>query len=81
MKIEALAQLGDMLKNMEKNKGRQLASRYVGGSTKELPKDPAPTLKELKIDKKTSMVAQQLAAMPEATRHAIENDFSLPLRQ
>jgi len=37
------------------------------GSKGEPLLDPTPTLKELGIDKKTSMVAQQLAAMPEET--------------
>jgi len=37
------------------------------GSIKELQLNAPPTLAELKIDKKTSMVAQQLAAIPEET--------------
>jgi len=59
VKIEALAQLGDMLKSMEKNRGTAGQGRpKLGGSNKKPPKSHAPTLKELKIDKKTSMVAQ-----------------------
>ncbi len=53
---EVLAQLGGMLKGMEKNKGIQLDGRVIGGSTKELPKDPTPTYADLGLDKKTAMV-------------------------
>jgi hypothetical protein len=56
VKIEALAQLGEMLKNMEKNRGER--GQFTGGSKGEPPAVGPPTLKELKIDKKTSMVAQ-----------------------
>ncbi len=48
-----------MLKGMEKNRGTRLVGREFGGSAKELPKDENPTLAELGVDKKTSMVAQQ----------------------
>ena len=58
MKIEALAQLGDMLKSMKKNRGTR--GQFVGSSKVEPPMDSTPTLKELGIDKKTSMVAQRL---------------------
>jgi len=42
----------------------------------------SPTLAELGLDKKTSMVAQQLAGMPEETRHAIAGclrSFCMPI--
>ncbi len=68
VKIEALAQLGDMLKGMEKNVG---AMKGKTGSKGEPLLDPTPTLADLGLDKKTSMVAQQLAAMPEALRKEI----------
>jgi hypothetical protein len=72
VKIEALAQLGAMLKGMEKNKGTAgLGRPSLGGSIVEPPKNPTTTLKELGIDKKTSMIAQQLAALPEEVRQAI----------
>jgi hypothetical protein len=64
VKIEALAQLGAMLKDMEKQAGGR--SRMGGGRNRGSQKEPLlvgpPTLKELGIDKKTSMVAQ-LGAM------------------
>jgi len=56
VKIEALSQLGEMLESMKKNKGTR--GQFVGSSKVEPPRDSTPTLKELKIDKKTSMVAQ-----------------------
>jgi len=80
VKIEALAQLGDMLKSMEKNRGER--GQFTGGSKGEPPVVGPPTLKELKIDKKTSMVAQQLAAMPEEIRQAIAGclrSFCMPI--
>jgi len=55
VKIEALAQLGKMLESMEKNKG---AVKGKTGSKGKPLLDTTPTLKELGIDKKTSMVAQ-----------------------
>ncbi len=66
VKIEALRQLGELLKETPKNEGTRLAGRTIGGSTKELPKDPTPTLADLGIGKKTSMIAQQLADLPQA---------------
>ncbi len=64
-----------MLKSMEKNKG---ASGLEGsgrnrGSKRELPLDAPPTLAELGIDKKTTMIAQQLASLPEDVREKIAN--------
>ena len=76
VKIEALAQLGEMLKSMEKNKGG--GERGIGRAGKNaVPKEnhivAPPTLEELGIDKKTSMVAQALAKMPEEVREEIAN--------
>jgi len=67
VKIEALAQLGDMLESMEKNTG----AKGIGKSAVTKVNHTPPTLKELGIDKKTSMVVQQLAAMPKEIRQAI----------
>jgi hypothetical protein len=66
IKIEALAQLGMLLKEMPKNKGAK--GSIVTGDVREPVKDDTPTLSDLGITKKTSMIAQQLAALPEDTR-------------
>lgn len=71
IKTEALAQLGKLLKEMPKATGVKLAGRNIGGSPKELPITGTPTLAEIGISKKTSMVAQQLAALPDDTRQKI----------
>ncbi len=81
VKIEALAQLGQMLLSMKKNKGAKGSKgKQFTGSLVEPVKDTTPTLAELKIDKKTFMVAQQLAGMPEDIRTAIAEmvTFFLP---
>jgi N6-adenosine-specific RNA methylase IME4 len=66
IKIEALAQLGNMLRDMPKNKGA------AGGGIKESsrgiflePRDTTPTLADLGLDKKTSKLAQDIAKLPE----------------
>lgn len=64
IKVEALRQLGGLLRATPRNEGTRLAGRAIGGSARELPKDPTPTLADLGIDKKTSMIAQQLADLP-----------------
>lgn len=84
VKIEALAQLGDMLKGMEKQAGGRglKGGGRNRGSTKELQLDAPPTLEELGIDKKTSMIAQQLSALPEEIRQEIvERETSLKTAQ
>lgn len=73
---KTLAQMGGMLESMKKNKGG--GEKGVGRAGKNaVPKEnhiiSAPTLKDLGIDKKTSMVAQQLANMPEDVREKIAN--------
>jgi hypothetical protein len=70
IKIEALAQLGALLKEMPKNTGaqgtgsNQYKVRLPEGTT-------APKLSDFGISKKTSMIAQLLAALPEDTRQEI----------
>ena len=55
IKIEALAQLGTMLKGMTKNVGAK------GIGTSAVPKgNHTPTYADLGVDKKTAMVAQRL---------------------
>jgi len=70
--IHALSQLGDMLKIMEKNKGGGEPGIGRAGRNA-IPKKNCipPTLKELGVDLKTSMVAQQLAGLPENVREQI----------
>jgi N6-adenosine-specific RNA methylase IME4 len=62
IKIEALAQLGRMLKETPRNVGA--VGSLVTGSKREPLKDDTPTLADLGLDKKTSSLAQKLAALP-----------------
>lgn len=61
IKIEALEQLGRMLRDSPRASGGQ--PYQATGSSLELV-EPIPTLADIGIDKKTSMVAQQLASLP-----------------
>lgn len=75
IKVEALAQLGRMLKEMPKNKGTRLiggSEKYSGGSKVEPPED-IPTLADLGLDKKTSKLAQDIAALPEEKFEAVKS--------
>ena len=68
LKVRALVKLGELLKSLEKNQG----ARPGKTGTKGLPVlDNTPTLANLGVTKKLASVAQQLAALPEATRVAI----------
>lgn len=74
IKVEALAQLGRMLKETPKNTGARLiggSETYSGGS-KVLPPDDTPTLAEMGLDKKTSKLAQDIAALPEEQLEAVK---------
>ena len=71
LKTRALVRLGELLKDLPKAKGNAGPGRGKAGASVGPAFTDAPTLSELGLDKKTSMVAQQLAALPEATREAI----------
>lgn len=65
IKVEALRQLGNMLKETPRNKGTRLvggSEKYSGGS-KVVPPELTPTLAELGLDKKTSKLAQDVAKL------------------
>lgn len=71
LKIHALAKLGELLKQLPKRGPEHSRGGGSKGSKREpLPAAPA-TLAEIGLDKKTAMVAQQLAALPAPTRDAI----------
>ncbi len=72
LKIDALAKLGQLLEAMPKAKGAIAGGSKVGsrGSYREL-RDDTPTYADLKLTKKTAMVAQQLAALPADVRQAV----------
>ena len=72
LKVRALVRLGELLKDLPKAKGARAGGKKDGsrGSYVE-PRDSASTLADLRITKKLASVAQQLAALPEATREAI----------
>jgi len=75
IKVEALAQLGRMLKETPRNTGA--AGRSVEGETrssKKLPRVGEPmTLEEMGLDKKTSKLAQDIAALPEEKLEAVKS--------
>ncbi len=66
IKIEALRQLGNMLKETVRNKGGDGFIPTPASSTKRVPvADNVPTLSEMGLDKKTSKLAQDIASLPE----------------
>jgi N6-adenosine-specific RNA methylase IME4 len=74
LKVEALVGLGELLKKQPKQAGSrgQLAGRNASGGTKmEPPETRPPSLAEMGIDKKTSSLAQRLAALTDVERNAI----------
>ncbi len=68
LKFHALAKLGDLLEAMPKATGEFTSAQKAHGGTRKEPPSSTATLAELGIDKKTSAVAQQLAALPAETR-------------
>jgi len=72
IKLEALRQLGNMLKETPRNGGTKFVggNRFSGGTHWELPEN-TPTLAELGIDKKTSSLAQKVAELPERQFEAV----------
>jgi hypothetical protein len=76
IKTYALAKLGELLAQMPKATGTrgQVQSGMRGSTGSSASKPPvtsASTLADLGLDRKTAMVAQQLAALPVNTRDAI----------
>ena len=72
IKIQALAKLGALLAVMPKAKNRPGPGRGKAGTPAAPAFAGAPeTLADLGLDKKTSAVAQQLAALPAPVRDAI----------
>jgi N6-adenosine-specific RNA methylase IME4 len=66
IKVEALAQLGRMLKETPRNTGVRMAGSIDGlGGTILEPPSNIPTLAEMGLDKKTSKLAQDIAALPD----------------
>ena len=72
LKIEALAGLGDLMKQAPKNLGAQ---GRKGGRTRGSRKDPQvdapPTLLEEGVDKKAANLARKLAALSDTERNAV----------
>lgn len=67
VKIEALRKLGALLKETPKAKAR------FDGTSREPSKNGAETLSDLGLDKKTSSIAQKLAALPEKEFEAVRD--------
>jgi len=71
-----------MLRGMEKATGGQYGGKKKIDGSRAEPSNATTRLVDLGIDKKTSMVAQQLAGMPEAIRQAIAGclrSFCMPI--
>jgi N6-adenosine-specific RNA methylase IME4 len=84
IRFRALARLGELLRDMPK----RTTAHSRGGGSKGSRREPlllAPaTLDDLGVNKKTSMIAQQLARLPRKTRDAIarrEETLSAALRK
>lgn len=72
IKTYALCKLGEMLRNTDRARGTVLAGRdSFGCANAEQPKDDAPTLADLGIDRKTSATAQKMAALAPEQQAAI----------
>ncbi len=74
IKVEALGRLGELLRDMPKATGTRGDFRgkdSSGSYRKEPPENSIPTLADLHVDRKTAMVAQHLAELPENVRQAI----------
>lgn len=74
LKLDAERRLGEFLRSMPKASGtrNQLIGPGVIGGSKSEPPIKSATLAELGIDRKESMRAQKLAALPEETVEAIK---------
>jgi len=74
IKVEALAQLGRMLKETTKNKGGNLKTlkQYPTGNIQE-PVDNVPTLADMGLDKRTSKLAQDIANLPDKQIEAVKD--------
>ena len=71
LKTRALVRLGELLESLPKAKGGEHGGKSrIDGSRVE-PSNPTLSYADLGITKKLASVAQQLAALPEATREAI----------
>ena len=72
LKTRALVKLGELLESLPKATGTRGQGRpSLGGSLAVPPKSSEATYAELGVTKKLASVAQQLAALPAATREAI----------
>lgn len=73
IKIDALTRLGEMLKAAPKNTGAAGSAGPGRGNAVPIANrvSDVPTLADLGIDKKVSMVAQQLASLPDDMRQAV----------
>src|SRR3990167_9764019 len=68
IKVEALRQLGGMLKETPRS-----ASRFDEGNKKEPSLNSAPTLSKLGLDKKTSALAQKIAELSDEQFEAVKS--------
>jgi hypothetical protein len=85
IKVEALRQLGNMLKETPRNTGTkgQLVGRGVSGGTSVVPPiSSEPTLADMGLDKKTSKVAQDIADLQdEQFEKAVEGVITIARAQ
>ena len=70
IKLEALRRLGEMLKETPKNHGTR--GQLIGRSRTEPPIDQTPRLSDIGLDRKTSMLSQQIAELPAAQFESVK---------
>jgi hypothetical protein len=72
IEIDALIQLGEMLKETKRSEGGRPVESEITCTKKEQVINNTPTLPELGISRKTSSLAQKLATLPKAEVTAIK---------
>ena len=71
LKIEALAGLGELIKQAPKTKGTDRGGRPKIDGSRQVPSISPPTLAEQGVDKKTANLARKLAALSDTERNAV----------
>jgi site-specific DNA-methyltransferase (adenine-specific) len=76
IKVEALAQLGRMLKETLRATGGEYGGKTKIDGTRLEPSNPQPTLSDLGLDKKTSKLARDIASLPDEQLEKVKSRVS-----
>lgn len=76
IKVEALAQLGRMLKETPRATGGEYGGKSKIDGTRSEPSNPQPTLSDLGLDKKTSKLARDIASLPNEQLEKVKSRVS-----